>query len=76
MVCNSCGKQKHELHPKKSGLNKSQTLILCNDCIKGKMEPRYLIILHARANGAESVKDYIKHRRYHGKEITGLELVG
>lgn len=76
MVCNSCGKQKSELHPKKSALQKSMTLVMCNECIKGKKEPRYLIILHARANGAESVADYIRNRRYHGDEITGKELVG
>jgi protein-arginine kinase activator protein McsA len=76
MTCNSCGKQKYELHPKKSALNKSQTLVLCNDCIKGKKEPRYLIILFARANGAEAVADYIRNHRYCGAEITGKELVG
>lgn len=75
MECTSCRKQKHELHHKKSRLT-GQPLILCNSCIKDKMEPRYLIILHARANGAESVRDYIKFRRYHGAEITGMELVG
>lgn len=76
MVCSCCGKQRAELHPKKSALVKTQQLILCNECIKGKREPRYLVILFARANGAESVADYIRNRRYCGAEITGKELVG
>lgn len=76
MVCSCCSKQKAELHPRKSALQKTMPLIMCNECIKGKREPRYLIILHARANGAESVADYIRNRRYCGAEITGRELVG
>lgn len=75
MVCTSCDKQKAELHAKKSRLEPGMTLYLCNECIRGKMEPRFIIILHGRANGAESVADYVKHHRYHGNPILAKELI-
>jgi len=50
-------------------------LFLCNDCIKGKMEPRYLIILVGRARGAETVAEYIRNRRYCGDDILASELI-
>lgn len=75
MVCSSCSKQKQELHPKKSKLMPSMTLYLCNDCVKSKMEPRFLIILYGRANGAESVVDYVKSHRYCGEPILAKELI-
>ena len=76
MICNCCGKQKRDLMPKKSSLNKAMSLVLCNECSKAKREPRFLIILVGRANGAESVAEYIRNRRYCGEEITAKELVG
>lgn len=75
MVCSCCGKQKAELHPKKSKLMKSMTLYVCNDCDKKNMEPRSLVILYGRRFGAESVSVYIEKRRYHGDEILARELV-
>lgn len=75
MVCSSCGKQKLDLHPKKSKLMPSQTLYLCNECIKGKREPRYLIIIAGRSLGAEHVSDYVRNHRYCGDEIMAKELI-
>lgn len=75
MTCSACGKNKNELTPQKSRLATATTLYLCGDCIKDKREPRYLIILHGRANGFESVADYIKRHRYVGKEISAHEFV-
>lgn len=75
MVCTSCDKQKADLHAKKSRLMPGMTLYLCNDCIRGKMEPRFIIILFGRAHGAESVADYIKNHRYHGAPILAKELI-
>ena len=75
MTCSSCGKNKNELTPQKSKLSSATTLYLCNECIAEKREPRYLIILHGRANGFESVSEYIKRRRYVGKEILAQEFV-
>ena len=75
MVCSSCGKSKNQLTPKKSRLMSGMTLLLCNVCLENKNEPRFVIILHGRAQGIASVSDYIKNRRYDGKEITAAELV-
>lgn len=51
------------------------TLYLCDGCSRAKMEPRFLIILYGRSNGAESVADYIKNHRYIGDEIRAKELI-
>lgn len=75
VVCSSCKKPKAELHPKRSKLMPGMTLYLCDACTKAKMEPRYLIILYGRSNGAESVADYIKNHRYVGEPIMAKELV-
>lgn len=75
MVCSSCGRQKNELHTRKSKLMKGMNLYLCNDCSGAKMEPRYIVILAGRANGAESVSEYIKNHRYCGDPILASELV-
>lgn len=75
MICSTCSKQRAELHPRKSRLMPSVTLYLCNDCTKAKMEPRYIIILYGRANGAESVSEYIRNHRYVGAPILAKELV-
>lgn len=75
MVCQSCGKQRNELHPKRSRLMAGMTLVLCNECIKAKMEPRFLIILVGRQEGPAKVAEYIKNHRYVGREITARELV-
>lgn len=75
MKCSSCGKQKANLSPKKSRLAGGLPLFLCNTCIDGKFEPRYLIIIHGRKNGFDSVSDYIKQRRYVGEDILAQEFV-
>lgn len=74
MKCSACGLDKHQLIPKKSRLT-GTPLFLCNDCIEQKREPRYLIIIHGRSNGFESVAPYIKARRYVGKDILAQEFV-
>lgn len=51
------------------------TLLLCNECIELKREPRFMIILVGRRDGHQKVLDYIKNRRYVGKEITAKELM-
>jgi hypothetical protein len=51
------------------------TLLLCNDCLKKKMEPRFVIVLYGRSNGFDSVAEYIRNRRYVGDEILAEEFV-
>lgn len=75
MVCQSCGAQRNEIHARPSRLMAGMTLLLCNECIELKREPRFMIILVGRRDGHQKVLDYIKNRRYVGKEITAKELM-
>lgn len=75
MVCQSCGKQKAELTPKKSSLLTGVNLLMCSVCIESKYEPRWVIILAARQKDPSVVRDFIVKRKYHGKEISGSELI-
>lgn len=75
MICYSCSKQRAELFARKSNLILGVTLLMCQSCIDQKFEPRWTIILSARKNGAESVRDYIIKHRYIGEEIRATELI-
>ena len=48
---------------------------MCQSCIDSKFEPRWVIILSGRQNGADSVREYIIKRLYIGKTITDEELI-
>ena len=73
--CQSCGKQKNELHVKRSRLIPGITLLLCQTCIDARFEPRWTIIIHGRQNGAYEVTDYITKHRYVGEDIKAVELM-
>lgn len=75
MTCSSCNNIRAELHPSKSKLVPGMTLFMCQSCIDAKYLPRWVLILHARHNGINSISDYLRNRKYFGKEITGSELV-
>jgi len=75
MTCYSCSKQRAELFARKSSLILGVTLLMCQSCIDQKFEPRWTIILNARKNGADSVRDYIVKKKYVGKEIMATELI-
>jgi hypothetical protein len=75
VVCSVCSGAREQLHPKKSRLLKTVTLYLCNECLKGNKEPRYLIILVGRTKGPLTVVDYVKHHRYEGEPILAKELL-
>lgn len=51
------------------------SLNLCQTCIDSGYEPRWVIILAARSNGTDSVKNYIINKRYVGQTITGIEII-
>ena len=53
----------------------SVNLFLCTDCFEQKREPRWIIVLHGRANGFESVQEYIAKKRYVGADILAEEFV-
>ena len=74
MVCQVCGKAKHSLSPRKSSIMNSVTLLACDACREGKLEPRYLIVLVGRSNGSLAVRDQIVKHLYMGEDITALEL--
>lgn len=74
MVCQSCGKPKADLTPKKSSIMPSATLLLCDHCRENKFEPRYLIVLVGRSKGHGSVREQIIRHLYVGDDITALEL--
>jgi len=73
--CYSCNKQKANLNVKRSVLIPGVTLLMCQTCVDSKFEPRWTIILSARKNGPEFVRDFIVKRRYVGEEIKATELI-
>ena len=75
MLCFSCEKQKDQLQPCKSSILEGVNLFMCQSCIDSKFEPRWVIILGGRQNGAESVRDYIVKRRYVGRPISAEEVI-
>lgn len=74
-VCTVCQRHKAQLKPKKSQLNPSMMMFLCNECLAAKREPRFLVILVARSEGLDKVRDYIRQQRYVGEKIVAEELI-
>ena len=74
VLCYSCNKSKNKLSLKKSSLI-SINLFMCEGCINLKLEPRWLIIIAGRQNGAESVREFVLKKRYVGDEISASELL-
>jgi hypothetical protein len=75
MDCYSCGKQKHQVHPKKSDIINGVTVMMCQSCIDKGFEPRWAVVLGGRQLGPEQVKEYIVKRLYVGPEIAASELI-
>jgi NMD protein affecting ribosome stability and mRNA decay len=74
ILCYSCNKSKNKLDVKRSSLLPIN-LLVCESCSSTKLEPRWVIILAGRSNGADYVKEFIIKRRYLGNEITASELL-
>jgi hypothetical protein len=74
VLCYSCNKTKNQLTMKKSTLV-SINLLMCESCILSKFEPRWLIILTGRQQGADSVREFVLKKKYVGQEITASELL-
>lgn len=74
ILCYSCSKTKNQLNAKRSALLPIN-LLMCESCITSKFEPRWLIILAGRSNGADYVRDYVLKKRYVGNEISASELL-
>lgn len=74
ILCYSCNKTKNQLNVKKSILLPI-SLLMCETCVSSKFEPRWLVILAGRQNGAESVREFILKKRYVGTDISASELL-
>lgn len=74
ILCYSCSKSKNKLNVKKSTLL-DINLFMCETCINAKFEPRWVVIISGRQNGAEFVRDFVLKKRYIGDEITASELL-
>jgi len=74
VLCYSCNKSKHKLNIKKSILLPIN-LLMCEGCISSKFEPRWLIIIAGRQQGAESVREFVLKKKYVGAEISASELL-
>ena len=74
ILCYSCNKSKHKLNAKKSALLPIN-LLMCETCISSKLEPRWVVILAGRQNGADVVKDHVLKKRYIGNDISASELL-
>ena len=74
ILCYSCSKSKHKLNAKKSSLLPIN-LLMCESCINSKLEPRWVVILAGRSNGADYVREFVLKKRYIGNEISASELL-
>ena len=74
ILCYSCNKTKNKLNVKKSILF-NINLLMCETCIDAGYEPRWVVILSGRQNGADSVKQFILKRKYLGDETSASELL-
>lgn len=74
ILCYSCNKTKNQLNVKKS-LLLPINLLMCETCISSKFEPRWLVIIAGRQNGAEAVREYILKKKYLGNDISASELL-
>lgn len=72
MKCSSCGEDR-PVQMRNSKLMPGNRLFICEFCTN--MEPRYLVVLYGRANGLTAISDYVRKRRYRGKDILAEELI-
>ena len=73
-ICAACRKPKNSLVAKRSKLRPEIILLMCDTCIKMRMEPRGIVMLVGREQGAEAIKDFIRPKRYHGDPILVEDL--
>jgi hypothetical protein len=74
LKCSSCDKQRDQLFPRNSKLIPSARLYMCRTCIEGGFEPRPLIIIYGRANGLDSIREYLSKNLYVGDPILASDL--
>lgn len=74
ILCYSCNKTKNQLNVRKSSLLPI-SLLMCETCVASKFEPRWLVIIAGRQNGAEAVREFILKKKYIGTDISASELL-
>lgn len=74
MTCSVCKNDRNTVTPKKSALMSSVQLILCNECLEARREPRYIIIMAGRSGKTKEIRPFLKNKRYVGKEITAADI--
>jgi hypothetical protein len=74
ILCYCCNKTKNQLNAKRSALLPIN-LLMCETCITSKFEPRWVVILAGRQNGAEAVREFVLKKRYCGNDISASELL-
>lgn len=74
MNCSVCDK-KNDLHQKSSKLMPKVDIYVCAPCEQKHLEPRWIVLLIARTQGIQGVKDYLIKHQYYGDEITAKELL-
>ena len=74
ILCYSCNKTKNQLSVKRSSLLPIN-LLMCETCVSSKLEPRWLVIIAGRQNGAEAVREFILKKKYIGIDISASELL-
>lgn len=74
ILCYSCNKTKNQLNVRKSSLLPI-SLLMCETCITSRFEPRWLVIIAGRQNGAEAVREFILKKKYIGADISASELL-
>lgn len=77
MHCAICKKQKdvNVLSAKRSSLWHNYRYIVCDECKAKNHEPRWLVVLVARTEGHEVVRNHIQKRLYPGDVIVAEEIV-
>lgn len=73
--CHSCGNNKVKINAVKSRILHGLNLMMCDFCLSAGFEPRWVIIIGGRQNGASTVKDYVVNKKYSGEEIVASELL-
>jgi hypothetical protein len=73
LICESCSQPKNALKRVPSQLIAKQ-LIMCDECIKFKYEPRYVVALACIA-GNEDAHVFVKNNRYVGQPLELREVL-
>ena len=74
ILCYCCNKTKNQLNVRRSSLLPIN-LLMCETCVTSKFEPRWVVILAGRQNGAETVREFVLKKRYCGNDISASELL-